>query len=122
MIVSWLEIWLTPFVGADVMNSLANTLLLGQPTPQTREQAETWVKKALAVIADAKDRSKDSPDEAAHCDLVLAAALFNHGSLREVSVFPVSKITIVINFLADGWRFGQRTQVVHGQPQAIVTD
>ncbi|KAF7789671.1 hypothetical protein EIP86_000617 [Pleurotus ostreatoroseus] len=76
---------LISLAGADVMNSLANTLLLGQPTPQVREQAEAWVRKALAVIAAAKDQSKAEPDEAAHCDLVLAAALFNHGSLREMA-------------------------------------
>lgn len=65
------------------MNSLANTLLIGEPTPGRREQAEAWVKKALAVIEDAKSTASE-PDEAAHCELVLAAALFNHGSLLEV--------------------------------------
>ena len=64
------------------MNSLANTLLLGQPTPDRRAQAESWVQKAIEVIEHAKKGA--SIEESEHCNLVLAAALFNHGSLREV--------------------------------------
>ena len=110
---------LISLAGADVMNSLANTLLLGQPTPQVREQAEAWVRKALAVIAAAKDQSKAEPDEAAHCDLVLAAALFNHGSLREVRESLMVN-TATLSTITDGWRFGQRPQIVLGQPQTVL--
>ena len=66
------------------MNSLADTLLLGSPTPERRSQAELWVKKAIAVIEDTKSTSAQNPAGSAHCELVLAAALFNLGYMREV--------------------------------------
>jgi hypothetical protein len=68
------------------MNSLADSLLLGAPTPERLTQAEAWVNKALAVIDAAKKENIRDPEGLAHCELVLAAALFNKASLREVSV------------------------------------
>ena len=66
------------------MNSLADTLLLGSPSPDRRTQAESWVKKSIAVIEDTKGNNKQNPEGTAHCELVLAAALFNLGYMREV--------------------------------------
>ncbi len=72
------------------MNSLADTLLIGSPTPERREQAEAWLNKALDIIEDAKTSSKGDAKAIGHCELVLAAALFNLGSLREVGlIHPV---------------------------------
>ena len=75
---------LTDAAGADVMNSLANTLLTGEPSAERRAQAEAWITKALDVIDDAKKSANGDAEATSHCDVVLAAALFNHASLREV--------------------------------------
>ena len=66
------------------MNSLADSLLLGVPTPQRLTQAEAWVDKALAVVDVAQKENAGDPEGLAHCELVLAAALFNKASMREV--------------------------------------
>lgn len=71
-------------IGADLMNSLADSLLLGSPTPEKRVRAETWIRKAIAVVNDTKRDNKRDPEAISHCELVLAAALFNLGSMREV--------------------------------------
>lgn len=75
------------------MNSLADSLLIGTPTPERRQQAEAWVKKALAVIEATKASTKEKPEAFEHCELVLAAALFNHGSMREVCAFVLADTT-----------------------------
>ena len=85
------------------MNSLANTLLLGEPTPSRREQAEAWVTKALAVISEAKRKAGADQEAVSHCELVLAAALFNHGTLREVrppSVELCARLTRLVRWQA----------------------
>ena len=84
--VDYVQLWnsLTLATGADLMNSLADSLVLGAPTPDRLKQAEAWVNKALAVIDTAKKENSDEPENLAHCDLVLAAALFNKASMREV--------------------------------------
>lgn len=66
------------------MNSLADSLLLGAPTPERRHQAEAWVDRTLGVIEKAQKDNKNDPEGLAHCELVLAAALYNKGSMREV--------------------------------------
>lgn len=66
------------------MNSIADSLLIGAPTPKKRAQAETWVKKAIAVIEETQKTHARDPEGLAHCELVLAAALFNLGSMQEV--------------------------------------
>ena len=66
------------------MNSLADAILIGAPTPERRKQAEAWVDKALSVIKAANDMNAREPEGLAYCEIVLAAALFNKGSLREV--------------------------------------
>ncbi|EKM58009.1 uncharacterized protein PHACADRAFT_88704 [Phanerochaete carnosa HHB-10118-sp] len=71
--------------GADLMNSLADSLLLGAPTPERRHQAEAWVDRALSTIEKTQHDSKNDPEGSVHCELVLAAALFNKGSMREMA-------------------------------------
>lgn len=68
--------------GAHIMNSLANSLSQ-TPGSERASQAETWVKKAIAVIDSAKASERD-PEVIGQCEAVLVAALFNMGSLREV--------------------------------------
>lgn len=70
--------------GADLMNSLADSLMLGAPTPERRRQAELWVDRALGVIEKTRNEDKSDPEALSHCEIVLAAALFNKGSMREV--------------------------------------
>ncbi|GJE94833.1 hypothetical protein PsYK624_110080 [Phanerochaete sordida] len=71
--------------GADLMNSLADSLMLGAPTPERRRQAELWVDRALGVIEKTRNEDKSDPEALSHCALVLAAALFNKGSMREMT-------------------------------------
>ena len=73
-------------LGALIMNSLADSLVQSSPTPQRREQAETWVKKALAVVEQAKESANGDKEVLSQCDFVLISSLFNMGSLREVRV------------------------------------
>lgn len=69
------------------MNSIAETLMSGPPTPEARQQAERSVSQAIELIELRRKRAdavsaKDEPD---YCEMVMAAALFNWGALREVS-------------------------------------
>lgn len=89
--------------GADVMNGLADSLLLGSPTPERRTQAEAWVKKAIAVIDDTRNNNRQDPEGTAHCELVLAAALFNLGSMREVCKTNKISLNSSKHLYSDGW-------------------
>lgn len=67
------------------MNSLANALVQGSSGRDRRSQAETWVQKALEVIKSTKASAKSDDPAIGECEGLLVAALFNMGSLREVS-------------------------------------
>ncbi|CAL1699611.1 unnamed protein product [Somion occarium] len=72
--------------GAHIMNSLADSLTQEAPTPDRRKQAEVWIRKALAVIQEAKAAARaDDANALQQCEHTLAAALFNLGSLREMA-------------------------------------
>ncbi|KAI0346436.1 hypothetical protein BDW22DRAFT_1425907 [Trametopsis cervina] len=80
-------------IGADLMNSVAETLLDGPPTPEARQQAERSVAQAVELIEARRKRgdsgTAEDPD---YCELVMAAALFNWGALREMDEdFPRAK-------------------------------
>jgi len=74
--------------GAHIMNSLASSLAqAASPSPERLSQAETWAKKAIAVVDAAKASEKDS-EVLQQCNGVLVAALFNMGSLKEMAGSP----------------------------------
>ena len=78
-------------LGADLMNSVAETLLEGPPTPEARQQAERAVSQAVELIEIRRKRAAaEIQGEPDYCELVMAAALFNWGALREVSRKVVS--------------------------------
>lgn len=68
------------------MNSVAETLLSGPPTPEVRQQAERSVSQAVGLIELRRKRGDvvTTDAEPDYCELVMAAALFNWGALREV--------------------------------------
>lgn len=75
------------------MNSVAETLLEGPPTPEARRQAEQAVSQAVELIEVRRKRAATELEgEPDYCELVMAAALFNWGALREVgrNICPLS--------------------------------
>ncbi|KAI0701375.1 hypothetical protein BC835DRAFT_1411516 [Cytidiella melzeri] len=72
-------------IGANLMNLVAETLLEGPPTPEARQQAERAVAQAVDLLELRKIRGAENvQDEPNYCELVMAAALFNWGALREM--------------------------------------
>ncbi|KAI0792476.1 hypothetical protein C8Q75DRAFT_714509 [Abortiporus biennis] len=72
--------------GANIMNSLADCLVQHSPTPQRREQAESWIKKAIAILSETKSTIPiNDIDSQKECDVVLASSYFNIASLREMA-------------------------------------
>ncbi|KAI0087377.1 hypothetical protein BDY19DRAFT_955422 [Irpex rosettiformis] len=72
-------------IGADLMNTVAETLLEGPPTPEARQQAEHAVSQAIELIEVRRKRAAtEIQGEVDYCELVMAAALFNWGALREM--------------------------------------
>jgi len=72
-------------LGADLLNSIAETLVDGPPTPEAVDQAERSVSQAVELIELRRKRTDAVNGERDYCEMVLAAALFNWGALREMA-------------------------------------
>ena len=112
-------------LGADLMNSVAETLLEGPPTPEARQQAERAVSQAVELIEIRRKRAAaEIQGEPDYCELVMAAALFNWGALREVSrkVVSFSRVDAGLTitcFHVDGRGLESGKTVVSTQPETI---
>lgn len=77
------------------MNYVAEVLVRISPTPERREQAESWVKKALTLLLRAKSAADAGEETRGEIDQLLASTLYNLGSFREVSIVNVISLWLM---------------------------
>lgn len=65
-----------------MMGNLSELIIRGKPTPEKLQQAESWAKQSLAIL----QRTRRQYEPIPICEYAYAAALFNIGMLREVSI------------------------------------
>lgn len=90
------------------MNSLASSLAYATNIPDHLSQAEKWADKAIELIKSVQSVEPDA--ETVHvCDLILVAALFNKGSIKEVCVLHVF-VHLCVLTLFRRWRVNKTTR------------
>lgn len=68
--------------GAQIMNSISELIIRGEPTAEAHHQAESWAVKGLEILVKATEESQ--AEKCATCEVGLAVSLVSLGALREV--------------------------------------